>query len=228
MGGLFAGLLVPRIREQAVENLVIPSAVAQVVENTVEVIVKETVEIPIEKAVMISLTPEPEQPTSTPIIKVTVITAPSEPLPKFSPTPTEPPITSPDSILEVCEWWKQEGVWLRISKVRFTQFGDVFVYLEIWNRTGSDLFFEWIPMANFSMTDNTGHIYPYDSFWGQDVDNSEFIEIDSMTSLSHWSHVEAANYRDEYLYKGSVTELVFTVTDLSRITMAIWRIPVPK
>jgi DNA-binding CsgD family transcriptional regulator len=219
MGGLFAGLVTPRIREQALADQVFPTAVVQLVENTVEVVVKETVEVPVEVEVMITNTPEPTQPSPTPIIQEIIITATS------SPTPTELPITPPDSILEVGEWWKGDGVWVRVSDVEFAQYGMIYIDVEFWNKTGDTLIFEWSGPKNFSLADNTGHFYEID--WQSRGESSEAIDGDQLVTFSN-GYGTSVMYDDEYVYQPEVIEMWFTVTGLSRIEYAKWYIVVPK
>jgi len=230
MGGLFAGFLVPRIREQALAEQEIPTAVVQVVDRTVEVPVKETIEVPVEVTVIVSHTPEPVAPSPTPIIQEIVVTATLEPTPIPSPTPTEPVNTPPETILELGDWWKNEGVWLKLSEVEFGTSSYIEIRVEFWNQTGNDLIFEWSPTGNFSLKDNTEHLYAYE-WYSQDQTgvNSEVIPASELVQLHHVHYgAPAVTYDDAHFFDANVNELYFTIRDLSRVPFAKWRISVPK
>jgi len=229
MGGLFAGVLIPRIREQTLANQVIATAVVQIVENTVEVFVKETVEIPVKMTVLVSETPEPTQPLMTTSRTDAETENPTlSPTLGNTPTPTEPENTAQDSVLEIGEWWKHEGVWLKISEVEFDPSGYIEIRIEFWNKTGTDLVFDWSPTGNFSLTDNTNHQYGYE-WYSQSGVNNEVVSASDLIQLHHVHYGSpAVTFEDNHFFDTNVTALYFTVNDLSRVPLAIWHIVVPK
>ncbi len=59
--------------------------------------------------------------------------------------------------------------------------------------------------------------------------DSEMIEVGDLVQLHHTRYGEpVAKYDDDHFFYTFVTELVFTVTDLSRIPFAQWHFSVPK
>jgi hypothetical protein len=165
-------------------------------------------------------TPYPTPVPATPVVKVATTTP--------VPTPTELANTPPDSILEVGDWWKTNNVWLRINKVEFdTVPSELLIYLDLKNLTENKLVFSWIPAQNLTVVDNTGHIYEVRSSgdWERNevVDPSTTIQLPFPGGGSNtWSTF------DTFYFNQPVTELVLTVTDLSRISFARWRIKIPK
>jgi hypothetical protein len=188
------------------------------------------VDVPVEVTVLVTTTPEPAMPSTTPVIQevVVVVTATSPPTPIPSPTSTEPVNTPPETILEIGEWWKNDGLWLTVSEVEFYDSGHVTIRLELWNKTGSDLIFDWSPAGNFSLVDNTGHRYSPEYYYKSGV-NSEVIEAGELVQLHHNFYGDpAAKYDDDYFFNVSVTDMTFNVFDFSRIPFAQWHISVPK
>lgn len=212
----------PSVNEQEAEPMV------TVVEKLVEVPVEVTVEVPVEveKTVVVTAEPGPEQPTSPP--QVIVVTATPEPTPIPTPTITEPANTPPDTILEVGEWWKHEGVWMKVSEVEFGASSYVEIRIEFWNKTGNDLIFEWSPTGNFSMIDNTDHRYSYE-WYSQSGVNSEVIPVGELVQLHHTHYgAPAVTFDDPHYFDANVTDLYFTINDLSRLPFSQWHISVPK
>ncbi len=200
-------------------------------------------------------TPEPEPPgekieepasppeipvaSDTPVVVVVTATdlpASETPIPSETPLPTATtipsatpdPITPSGSVLAVGEWWKGDGVWIRVSSY---QFGDVFpsirILIELWNKTDDTLLFSWNTSGNFSLKDNTGHNYPLTRQYtnednGEKVDAGELLEVDNNQLAG------TVLYQDDALYNADVTELILTVTDFSRIDQAQFRISLNK
>ncbi|MGD8457022.1 MAG: helix-turn-helix transcriptional regulator [Anaerolineales bacterium] len=224
--GMILGAMIVGIPFIALRDLIFPG------EASIEAIVKYvdvTVEVPVEVTSVVTATSEPNLPTQTPVVqeKVVVVTATPEPTLTSPPGPTEPVNTPQDAVLEVGEWWKHEGVWLRVSHVEFDSDGIVDIELEMWNKTGNTLIFEWVPYGNFSLADNTGHMYTNSSAFGRG-DNSEVVETDDLVEITHDNYGSAASYFDSYFFKVSVTEMAFTIIDFSRVPFAQWHFTVPK
>jgi DNA-binding CsgD family transcriptional regulator len=195
-------------------------------ETVVEKLVEVTVEV--EKTVVVTAEPGPEQPTSPPQIVEVIVSATPLPTPVPSPIPTEPVNTPPDTILEVGEWWKHEGVWTKVSEVEFGSSSTVEIRIEFWNKTGNDLIFEWSPTGNFSMIDNTNHRYEYE-WYSQSGVNSEVIPTGELVQLHHTFYGDpAVTFDDSHYFDANVTDLYFTIADISRLPFAQWHISVPK
>jgi len=138
--------------------------------------------------------------------------------------------TPPETILELGDWWKNEGVWLKLSEVEFGTSSYIEIRVEFWNQTGNDLIFEWSPTGNFSLKDNTEHLYAYE-WYSQDQTgvNSEVIPASELVQLHHVHYgAPAVTYDDAHFFDANVNELYFTIRDLSRVPFAKWRISVPK
>lgn len=196
-------------------------------EQTEATPVVQMVEVPVELTVLVTTTPEPAMPSTTPVVQevVVVVTATSPPTPIPSPTPSEPANTSPDTILEVGEWWKTESIWLRVSEVEFIESGSVFFEIDFWNRTEDQLFFEWSGLKSFSLVDNTGHFYTFRST--ASASWNEIVEADELITL-HNGYGTTVSFNDPFYFDPAMTDLWFTVIELSRVTFAKWHITVPK
>ena len=98
--------------------------------------------------------------------------------------------------------------------------------MEMWNKTGGQLIFEW-KVDYFTLTDNTGHVYPV--WWGYDRsgDNENF-EADELKTIGLGPHVTTVTYSDKHLYNSAVTDLFLAVVNFSRISYAQFHIRVPK
>ncbi len=206
-----------------------PEVVVTVIEQPVEVPVEVTVEVPVEVERTVVVTAEPG-PTSPPQIVEIVVTATPLPTDIPTPIPTEPVNTPPDSILEVGEWWKHEGVWLKVSEVEFGSSSYIEIRIELWNKTGNDLIFEWSPTGNFSLIDNTDHRYEFEWYSkSQTGVNNTVIPAGELMQLHHVHYGSpAVTFDDSHFFDAAVTDLYFTINDLSRVPMAQWHISVPK
>jgi hypothetical protein len=114
----------------------------------------------------------------------------------------------------VGEWWREGDVWLRLSNVEFRT-DSINISLELWNKTGNSLIFEWSANQNFLLVDNTGYRYT-----GENSVKREVIEASQKADIT-------TIYFDNHFFDLSVTNMTFIVTDLSRISRAQWYIPVP-
>lgn len=197
-----------------------------------------TLIVPVTAVVIVTTTPAPPPPTPLPVVQQVVVThtqvitvvvtatpLPATSTPRPTATPTEPANTPEDAVLEVGEWWKANGVWLRVSEVEFRTYAPNFliVSLELWNQTGDRLLFEWTVSGSFSLTDNTGHKYLL-----VDGEDKEIYEPGELYPLYQGPYASTFSSGDDFLFNASVTELYLTVTNLSRISYARFRIPVPK
>jgi len=208
---------------------VIEKIVEVPVEMTVEVPHEVTVEVPVEVEKTVIVTAEPG-PTAPPQIVEVIVTA--TPLPTAIPTPTvaEPANTSRGTILEVGEWWKHEGVWLKVSEAKFGSSSHIVIKIELWNKTGNDLIFEWSPTGNFALTDNTDHRYEFEWYSkSQSGVNNTVIPAGDLVQLHHVNYGSpAVTFDDSHFFDASVTDLYFIISDMSRVPFAQWHISVPK
>jgi len=202
-----------------------PDVMVTVIEKPVEV----TVEVPVEVEKTVVVTAEPG-PTSPPYITEIVITATPLPTAVPTPIPIEPVNTLPDTILEVGEWWKYEGVWLKTSEVEFGSSSYIEIRIELWNKTGNDLIFEWSPTGNFALVDNTDHRYAFEWYsQSQTGVNNTVIPAGDLMQLHHTHYGSpAVTFDDSHFFDANVTDLYFTINDLSRVPFAQWHISVPK
>ena len=107
--------------------------------------------------------------------------------------------------------------------MEFESHGGITIRLQLWNKTGDILIFEW-SSANFSLVDNTGYRYTtYFSKSAQDV-----FDANEQRRLLFSGNFKPAYYVDGHFFDSSVTDMTFTVVDLSRIVNAKWHIEVPK
>jgi hypothetical protein len=187
--------------------------------------------------------PEEIMPSGTPVIIVVTATSPpasKTPVPSYTPvpantqiptnttvpSPTPFPDTAPGSILELGEWWKKDGVWLRISEHEFGKDDPrVYIKLEFWNQTENELLISWNTSLDFTMKDNTNHIYSLIDYFAND-DNFLTVQGDTGLEIRNGFNSHALLYYDDYLYNSSVTELILTVHSFSRIEEAQFRIPI--
>ena len=148
-----------------------------------------------------------EAPTSEPVAEVTETTLHTT---KF------------ENVTELNDWYKQDGVWLRMYEYKVAN-SQIQIEFEMWNKSGQDLYFTWAPDDNFSMTDNQGNIYQIRrSFSGNvEIANEERLELrnNNPTTLV---------FDCESMFAPDVTDLYITVEYLSRIDKAVFHIPVGK
>jgi hypothetical protein len=131
--------------------------------------------------------------------------------------------------LEVGEWWKADGVWVRLSKYAYSDtFPAIRIVVEFWNKTDGPLLFSWNTSGNLSLVDNTGHSYPLTGQFSNAENRLAVVDAGELVEITNRQFGYIAIYEDEFLFDTSVTELIFTLTDFSRIAEAQFRIPVAK
>jgi hypothetical protein len=182
---------------------------------------------------------QPVEFTATPVVIVVTATDPpvadapiftDTPFPTLTLAPTSTPQadTPAGSILELGEWWMEDGVWLRVADFRVDVQSSLWIDLEIWNKTGQTLMFSWHPSGNFMLVDNTGHSYPlYSTFSGGTTMNTIF-EVDELDRVDFHQYATSLQYQDDYIFNSNVRELILTVTGFSRIDQAQFRLEVNK
>ena len=196
----------------------------------------------------VSPTPQEEIATEVQLIPVTdtpvvvVVTArsalasetpppsntPFSPTPTTTPSNTPEPDTAPGSILEVGEWWKEDGVWLRLANYSLTEnIPGIRVTLELWNKTGDTLLFSWNTSGNLSLKDNNGFNYPLTAQF-TNLSDSEKLDSGALDTVRPKNQGITAFYEDDRLFDADVTELILTVIDLSRVDQAQFRITLNK
>lgn len=194
---------------QVEEPIVMPSETPAVpiATDTAVVVVVTATSVPASETPLPSDTPVPPTPTATLV-------------------PSETPVqdTQPGSVLEVGEWWKEEGVWLRMREYEITDSGGVWIILEFWNKTPGLVTFAWNTSGNLSLRDNTGHNYPLTTQFtnGQ---NTEAVDAGELIPVENSAYGFTAIFADKALFNAGVNELVMTVIDFSRIDKAQFRIP---
>lgn len=162
-------------------------------------------------------TPYPPQAAVTPIVKIVTAT------PLLS--PTESANTPPGSVLEVGEWWKEDGVWMK-ADYEVSDKGRLYIYLELWNKTGNTLMFDWRASRDFLLTDNTNHRYEFKEEWANP--QKEVFEVNERRELPSYLYWFTATTSDDHFFDASVTDMHFTVVELSHISNATWHISLPK
>jgi len=148
----------------------------------------------------------------TPTVKVT-------PVPEVQDTPA-------GSMLKMGEWWKTNGVWLRLNNIEYETPGWIRVYLQVWNKTGQQIIFGWAAPNNFTLTDNTGHRYEVQ--WQYRDTITTIVQPDEMKELGHTLYGHTKDSVDAYVFGSSVKELYLSVEGVSRIQHAKWVATVPK
>jgi len=190
----------------------------------------------------VEASPEPQEPAPTSdtpteiVFTATAIPAsetarPSDtslPTATMVPSSTSEPDTQPGSVLEVGEWWKEDGVWLRLEDYHFTyDIPSIRVFLELWNKTGDTLMFNWNTSGNFSLRDNNGFNYPLNSYF-INISQNSIYDPGELKYLHITNSGDYVAFQDDRLFNADVTELILTVTDLSRIDKAQFRIRMNK
>jgi len=174
-------------------------------------------------------------PTYTPLPTYTPYPTPAHPTPNINittptpfPTQAESVNTPGGSTLAVGQWWKSEGVWIRVSDVEFMEIGYIKINLELWNKTGNTIIFDWVPRGNFALADNTNHTYSLHPTYSRSGSDREVIEADELKPIKYQIYSQTVQYDDSNFFNSSVTDLYFSVVDFSRVPIAQWRITVPK
>ena len=119
---------------------------------------------------------------------------------------------------EMGDWVKQDDVWVRLYDYEVSR-GTIKLNLEIWNKTGGDIYFSWAPEQNFSMTDNKKNHYQVSTSYTceESVENDERLNftVDSFDTV---------RFYDDPLYDSEVTDLYITMEYLSKIDKAVFHI----
>lgn len=177
-------------------------------------------------------TPQIAAPSDTPAVIIVTATSPpssATPLPTSTtiPSPTSKPNTPAGSILEVGEWWKKDGVWVRMREYEITDSGGVWIILEFWNKTDGTILFSWNTSGNLSLRDNNGHNYPLTSQY-TNGSNNENVDAGELIDVRNGQYGYTAIFQDKALFNPGVTELILTVIDFSGIDQAQFRILINK
>ena len=123
-------------------------------------------------------------------------------------------------IYEVGEWHKEDDIWIRVYEYKLDSRQDYLrISIEMWNKSGEDIYFSWDPDENLRLVDNTGTGYYMASagLGGNEVfPSGERLDLGS------------AAFTADPMFESNVTELYLTAEYLSRIDQATWRIPAGK
>ena len=153
-----------------------------------------------------------------------VVTYPSTPTAQSAPQTAGVAVVenNTDGIFELNEGCKQEGVWLRMMDYKITE-GFIDIYLEVWNKTGQDIFFSWSSKGNFSLVDNQNNRYisSFSQTEKEQLSNNERLQLKSYGQRT-------LEYGSEPIYGEGVTDLYLTAEYFSRIDKAVFHIPVGK
>jgi DNA-binding CsgD family transcriptional regulator len=168
-----------------------------------------------------------ETATSPPITNSPNPTSTLDPTNTPIPSPTPIADTAPDSILEVGDWWKEDGLWLRVSEIIIHESGGISIFVEVWNKTLSAINFQWNTTGNFTLKDNNGYSYPIDPGVYENRSHNEIIEPNEIKLLSN-IYGAAVYYKDDMVFNPSVYELIVIIEDLSRIELAHFKFTVNK
>lgn len=127
-----------------------------------------------------------------------------------------------DEICELNDWCKQDGVWLRMMDYKISE-SFIYLYFEIWNKTGQDIFFSWSSKENFSLVDNQGNRYKtsFSQTEEEQLSNNERLQLKSYGQRT-------LQYDSDPIYGEGVTDLYLTTEYFSRIDKAVFHIPVGK
>lgn len=154
--------------------------------------------------------------------------------------PTDTPISGavPATTLELGETWEEDGLELTLSGGAFTKRfppGGVILQVILTNRRTQDVSFRW-PKTSFSAKDNHGtplemgltsyFYYEYGYYFAPLEDIRPLVKTDQSIIYSH-------SYYDAILVKfdlsdSSITDITFTISNVSSITKAQWRVPGPS
>lgn len=176
----------------------------------------------IEEAKVLTNTP---YPTYTPLPTYTPY-----PKPTGTPIPTSPTVTpspTPDPRLQVGETWKENDVWITLSDVNFLSDGEIYLTVVIKNKTGGDISFSWHE-DNLKMTDNLGNKYYAIHNGGSTPKGQAVLAAEQEYTLACWN-CKTLRYEnsDNAWFQQAVTEIIFSVSEISRISKVTWIIAVP-
>src|SRR3990172_3413013 len=163
-------------------------------------------------------------PTATRIPTKTATLLPTKTLnPKPSPT------YDLGSVYNLEEWHKEGDLWIRLTAYDLENNGWIYFLMEVWNQTSDQIHFSWISAQNYSLRDNLGNVYSeartdimYDQF-SITLEPGDFEKVArSGVGYTVWYDGE------DTILSRDVTELYFTITDLSRFDRATWVIYLAK
>jgi hypothetical protein len=128
--------------------------------------------------------------------------------------------SAPDGIKEIGEWHKEDDLWMRVQNFEISSNSNyIEIEFEIWNKSSDVIYFSWLASDSLSMTDNMGTKYELTY-----PDRGRAIEF----AVDDRIDLDSAVFYAEPLFKPAVTELYFTVENISRVSQAIFRIPIGK
>jgi len=160
-------------------------------------------------------------PTSTPIIELVTAT--------LEPTPTEPANTPPGTILEVGQTWSQGELELTLDEITLHTIGITFRFY-LTSHKLQDIIISHHIKDNFSLVDNRGVSLPL-----------EYTNLNTRVSRKFSEPITLLVKPEETVFIGgdvlpifarfdianeAITEVIMTVTDISDITEAKWRVPI--
>lgn len=176
-----------------------------------------------------SYTPKP-QPTDTPTMVVPTAT----PAPPPAPTPLAD--TPPGTILEVGQTWHQRGAEVTLRDpsphtywVGFQTKVGLSFKLNFTNRKPQDISIGYSAENSFTASDNRGSYLKFSDVW-PGVDASPCGQQDRIVQTGQTINLGCRDYSLILVYADvsnpAVTEVIFTVSDISSINNARWRIPI--
>ena len=185
----------------------------------------------------VASTPEPNNPGLESSAEPTNISLPfptESPIP--NPTSTQVPDTSPGSILEVGDEWRQNGVEFRLTRYELypeDSYGDnVGVGFEFWNYTNEDLIVSYTK-SDFLATTGTGNPLLVKGFYNRSFwcnENTDLVKAGERYNIEDGAECgfNTLLYIDVDLSNPSITEVIVRVIRFSRITDARWRITLQR
>lgn len=171
----------------------------------------------VEATRIVEITPVPG-PTQTPVIIIVT--------PTTAPTATPPEITAPNSILAPGEAWKQGDVsFTLLDDYQFTS-NKLIVNWIFANNTGGQLTVSY-GNDNFTARDSSDNLLSNRGFW----DGGDFIcpETTKILNTGETLKNTGCNYplRFDFDPTRCSEEIIITVSNISRIERARWRVPAP-
>lgn len=197
------------------------------VEDVAAIEASQTSNLPTDTPVVIIVTATPEPETNTPEPSSTSL-PPATPTKTSIPSSTPDPNTEPGSVLGLGEWWKKDGLWLRVYDYEIQADADILIYVEAWNKTDSTLTFSWNTTGNFSLSDNNNYRYQIEPIEYDNRTINEIIEPGEIVKISNMWDGPAVKYNDQTVFNADVRELILTVEGLSRIDKAQFKIELNK
>ena len=128
--------------------------------------------------------------------------------------------------LEKNEWHEENGVALRLADANFSEYGNIGLFFDFWNKTEGELIVKWSAPENIVLTDNTDHIYKLSG--GLPTGGTATVPAGEIVRLEVRLYDFTVPYNDDYWLNDAVDELYVNVTGLSRIESARWRVLPPK